>query len=228
MCQKADELSNSNKISLLSSSPRGRELIKALLNPVSIAGSRGEEPRPRRNESPEEYVVRSAFAKLGRGDWSADDGWLVGADTVVVLGGEILGKPASEEEARDMLTRLRNRRHRVVTGTVVVNAVSGRLRFEVGTSDIYTRNYSDEDIEKYIARREPFDKAGAYAVQDGDFNPVTRVEGCYLNVIGLPLCQLVESLRILDAKPKLRPFNQIPYHDRCSDCRLQDLMECET
>ena len=173
-------------------------------------------------------MVRSALAKLGQGNWSADDGWLVSADTVVALDDEILGKPASGEEARDMLTRLRNRRHQVVTGIVVVDAVSGRLRAEVGTSDIYTRDYSDEDIETYIARGEPFDKAGAYAVQDDEFNPVTRVEGCYLNVVGLPLCQLVGSLEILGAKPKLRPFSQIPYHDRCSDCRLRSVLESES
>lgn len=173
-------------------------------------------------------MVRSALAKLGQGNWSSDDGWLVSADTVVALDDEILGKPSSDEVARDMLTQLRNRRHQVVTGIVVVDAASGRLRAEVGTSDIYTRNYSDEDIEKYIARREPFDKAGAYAVQDDAFNPVVKVEGCYLNVVGLPLCLLVGSLKVLDAKPKLRPFNQIPYHDRCGDCRLQALLESET
>ncbi len=221
-------MTDSNKISLLSSSPRRRELIKALLNPVSISGSRGEEPRPEKYEIPEKYVLRSAIAKLGKGDYAGDEGWLVSADTVVALDGEILGKPNSDEEARDMLTRLRNRRHQVVTGIAVTDAVSGELRREVETSDIYTRDYSDEDIETYIARGEPFDKAGAYAVQDDELNPVTRVDGCYLNVVGLPICLLVLSLERLGAKPKLRPFNQIPYYDRCSDCRLRSLLESES
>lgn len=228
MYQKANKLSDSNRISLLSSSPRRRELIKALLNPVSISGSRGEEPRPEKCETPEKYVLRSAIAKLGKGNCAGDEGWLVSADTIVALDGEILGKPNSDEEARDMLCRLRHRRHQVVTGIAVADVVSGELCCEVETSDIYTRDYSDEDIETYIARGEPFDKAGAYAVQDDEFNPVTRVEGCYLNVVGLPLCLLIRSLECLGAKPKLRPFNQIPYHDRCSDCRLRSVLESES
>lgn len=220
-------MSDSNRISLLSSSPRRRELIKSFLNPLSISGSRGEEPRPEAGESPEKYVIRSAIAKLGERNWRRDDGWLVSADTVVALDGEIFGKPNSDEEARDMLTRLRDRRHQVVTGIAVADAGSGQLRCEVETSDIYTRNYSDEDIEAYIARREPFDKAGAYAVQDDEFNPVIRVEGCYLNVVGLPMCLLVAALDALGARPKLRPLNQIPYYDRCSDCRLRAVSESE-
>lgn len=223
MCQKANTLSDSRRISLLSSSPRRRELIKAILNPVSISDSRGEEPRPERRETPEKYVLRSAIAKLGKGNYAEDEGWLVSADTVVALDGEIFGKPNSDEEAWDMLIRLRNRRHQVITGLSVVDAESGRLVAETETSDIYTRHYTDEAIETYIARGEPFDKAGAYAVQDDEFNPVARVDGCYLNVVGLPLCLLLRSLESLGAKPKLRPFNKIPYYDRCSNCRLQVL-----
>ena len=221
-------MSESKRISLLSSSPRRRELIKSLLNPVSISGSRGEEPRPEAGETPEKYVIRSAIAKLGERSRGGDEGWLVSADTIVALDGDILGKPNSDEEARDMLTRLRNRRHQVVTGVAVADAGSGQLRREVETSDIYTRDYSDEDIEEYIARREPFDKAGAYAAQDDEFNPVLRVEGCYLNVVGLPVCLLVAALDALGAKPKLRPPDQIPYYDRCKDCRLQSVSEGES
>lgn len=219
-------MSDSGEISLLSSSPRRRELIRSLMNPVSILDSRGEEPRPEEGETPENYVIRSAIAKLG--DRWGDDGWLVSADTVVALDGAILGKPISDEEARDMLRRLRNRRHQVATGIAVVDSISGRMQSEVNTSDIYTRDYSDEEIERYIERREPFDKAGAYAVQDDEFNPVIRVQGCYLNVVGLPMCLLVGALDALGAKPKLRPLDQIPYYDRCSDCRLQSMLENES
>ena len=195
---------------------------------MSISGSRGEEPRPDAGESPENYVTRSAIAKLGEEKRNAGEGFLVSADTIVALDGDILGKPDSDEEARDMLRRLRNRRHQVVTGVAVLDAASGRLQSQTDTSDIYTRDYSDQDIEAYIARREPFDKAGAYAVQDDLFNPVIRVEGCYLNVVGLPLCLLVGLLRQLGAHPKLRPLDQIPYYDRCADCRLQCVLESES
>lgn len=221
-------MSDLNRISLLSSSPRRRELIASLLNPLSISGSRGEEPRPDASDPPEKYVIRSAIAKLGDGKRRSDEGCLVSADTIVALDGEIFGKPNSDEEARDMLRRLRNRRHQVITGVAVLDTESGRLRYETDASDIYTRDYSDQDIEKYIARREPFDKAGAYAVQDDAFNPVIRVEGCYLNVVGLPLCLLVKLLRRLDADPRLRPLDQIPYYDRCADCRLQTALESES
>ena len=221
-------MSDSNSISLLSSSPRRRELIKALLNPVLISDSRGEEPRPDVGEAPEKYVVRSAIAKLGEGEWTADEGWLVSADTIVALDGEILGKPKSDEEARHMLRRLRDRRHQVVTGLAALDTESGRVRTGTETSDIFTRNYADGDIEAYITSGEPFDKAGAYAVQDDVFNPVKRVKGCYLNVVGLPMCLLIGLLDRLGAKPKLRPLDQIPYYDRCSDCRLQGASESES
>ena len=91
---------DSSEIALLSSSPRRRELIASLLNPVSISGSRGEEPRPEDGESLEKYVIRSAIAKLGDGWPVSGERWLVSADTVVALDGAIFGKPASEEEAR--------------------------------------------------------------------------------------------------------------------------------
>ena len=214
-------MSDLDPITLLSSSPRRREIIRGLLNPVSISGSRGVEPRPDEGESPERYVVRCAASKLGDGAQTGDAGILVGADTVVALDGEILGKPNCDAEARLMLRKLRNRRHSVVTGIVALDARSGEARSCVETSRIYTRNYSDEDIEAYIASREPFDKAGAYAVQDDEFRPVTRVDGCYLNVVGLPLCRLAESIESLGANLKLRSFSEIPYYDRCEDCRLK-------
>ncbi len=221
-------MSKGRGISLLSSSPRRREIIAALSNPVSISGARGHEPRPEKRETPEDYVTRSAIAKLGEGERDSNEGWLVSADTIVALDGDILGKPNSDEEARDMLRRLRNTRHQVVTGVAALHTGSECLRTQTESSDVLTRDYSDQSIESYIARKEPFDKAGAYAVQDDVFNPVVRVEGCYLNVVGLPLCVLVELLGRLGAEPKLRPFEQIPYHNRCNGCRLKGELECES
>ena len=213
------------KITLLSSSPRRREIARGLLNPVSIQPSRGEEPRPNPGETPAGYVIRSAVAKLGDGPHDPADGCLVGADTVVALDGEIFGKPATDSEARQMLRRLRNRRHQVVTGVAALDAKTGRLLSEYDVSLIYTRDYSDADVEKYIARREPFDKAGAYAVQDDDFNPVSGVEGCYLNVVGLPLCLLASLAKRLNVPLQLRPLAEIPYYERCAGCKLNQASE---
>ena len=206
---------------LLSSSPRRREIVSAFNGRVEVAASRGTEPRPLDRESPHDYVVRCAVAKLGTGPFDSDATSLVSADTVVALDGEILGKPESDEHARSMLRSLRNRRHDVVTGVAVLGPAAGRTVTGSESSAVLTRNYSDEDIEEYIARREPFDKAGGYAVQDGDFAPVSNVEGCYLNVVGLPLCLLLGLLREVGAEAKLRPLNEVPYYDRCIDCKLR-------
>ena len=208
------------RFTLLSSSPRRREIVSAFTGRVDVAGSRGTEPEPLEGEAPDDYVVRCAVAKLGSGPFDSDAACLVSADTVVALDGEILGKPKSDGHARSMLKRLRNRRHQVVTGVAVLNLTVGRVVTGAESSSVLTRDYSDEEIEKYIARREPLDKAGGYAVQDGDFAPVSNVEGCYLNVVGLPLCLLLGLLRSVGVETKLRPLNEVPYYDRCTECRL--------
>ena len=158
-------------ITLLSSSPRRREIVSAFGGRVDVTGSRGTEPEPLKGEAPDDYVVRCAVSKLGAGPFGSELGCLVSADTVVALDGEILGKPESDGHARFMLKRLRNRRHEVATGVAVLDTVTGRTITGAETSSVLTRDYSDGEIEKYIARREPLDKAGGYAVQDGDFAP---------------------------------------------------------
>ena len=207
-------------LTLLSSSPRRREIVSAFGGRVDVAGSRGTEPEPLKGEAPDDYVVRCAVSKLGAGPFESESGCLVSADTVVALDGEILGKPESDVHARSMLRRLRNRRHEVVTGVAVLDTATGRTITGAESSSVLTRDYSDGEIEKYIARHEPLDKAGGYAVQDGDFAPVSNVEGCYLNVVGLPLCLLVRLLRGVGVEAKLRPLNEVPYYGRCTDCRL--------
>ena len=205
---------------LLSSSPRRREIVSAFKGRVEVAASRGTEPRPLVGEAPHDYVVRCAVAKLGAGPLDSDASSLVSADTVVALDGEILGKPKSDDHARWMLRSLRNRRHEVVTGVAVCDAATGRIVMGTETSAVLTRDYSDKEIEKYIASCEPMDKAGGYAVQDGDFAPVSNVEGCYLNVVGLPLCLLLRLFQRVEVEAKLRPLNEVPYYGRCIDCRL--------
>ena len=210
---------------LLSSSPRRREIVSAFRVRVGVAGSRGAEPVPQQGEAPHDYVVRCAVAKLGTWPFDSEAGCLVSADTVVALDGEVLGKPESDQDARSMLRRLRNRRHEVVTGVAVRDSETGRTVTGWEASSVLTRDYSDEEIEKYIALGEPLDKAGGYAVQDGDFAPVSNVKGCYLNVVGLPLCLLLRLLRGVGVEAKLRPLNEVPYYDRCTDCKLGTYLE---
>ncbi len=112
---------------------------------------------------------------------------VLGADTVVVLAGEVFGKPESPQDARRMLRALRGREHEVITGVALVEAPSGREETAAVVSRVLMRGYSEAEIEGYVASGEPFDKAGAYAVQAAGGALVEKVDGCYTNVVGLPL-----------------------------------------
>ena len=115
------------------------------------------------------------------------------ADTLVVCDGEVMAKPADADEARDMLRKLRGRSHQVLTGVALRQEDGVRWCGMVATT-VVMRGYANSEIEAYIARGEPFDKAGGYAVQDEEFRPVERLDGCYLNVVGLPLCAVAAGL----------------------------------
>lgn len=214
---------------LASGSPRRREIIIGAADArVEVRAAFGEEPRPADGESPENYALRSALAKLGDGgeqDQSNGGAIIVSADTVVAVDGEIFGKPRDEAEAREMLRRLRNRWHIVVTAVAVRADGDGRIAADCETSRILTRDYSDGEIERSIARGDPFDKAGGYAVQDDRFAPVVRVDGCYLNAVGLPLCLLQALIERLGRRLRLRPRARIPYYGRCADCKLAPVRE---
>jgi MAF protein len=139
---------------------------------------------------------------------------VVAADTIVVLGGTIMGKPRDADEALQMLRRLRGKEHVVVTGVAVLSG--GRCYISHVATTVTMRNYSDEEIATYIASGEALDKAGAYGIQDPFFTPAERVDGCYLNVVGLPLCALVRMLREAGGPPGARPLWTLP--PQCQDC----------
>jgi MAF protein len=124
------------------------------------------------------------------------DAVVVAADTIVVSDGAALGKPGDTAAARRMLAGLRGRAHDVVSG-VVVRSADGRTWGGVVGTRVMMRAYSDDEIHAYAVRGEPFDKAGGYAIQDAEFRPVERVDGCYLNVVGLPLCAVAAGLQAL-------------------------------
>jgi MAF protein len=142
-------------------------------------------------DEPALAAINVALAKARATEVEADEA-IVAADTLVVVDGEILGKPLAWQEASAMLERLRGRAHQVMTGVVVRGA---RTEWAATvTTTVLMRNYTGEDISAYISRGEPFDKAGGYAIQDQTFRPVERLEGCYLNVVGLPLCAVAAGL----------------------------------
>jgi MAF protein len=122
------------------------------------------------------------------------------ADTVVAVDGEALAKPGDAEEAGRMLARLRGRAHEVLTGVVLRR---GRREWAaVVSTQVLMREYGEREVQHYIERGEPFDKAGGYAIQDTLFAPVERLEGCYLNVVGLPLCAVSVGLAALGTPTK--------------------------
>jgi len=127
---------------------------------------------------------------------AALDEVIVAADTLVVADGALLGKPVDADDARRMLKGLRGRAHAVLTG-VVLRAPTGLDWGGVVSTQVVIRDYGNTEIEEYIEQGEPFDKAGGYAVQDDVFRPVERLEGCYLNVVGLPLCAVAAGLTAL-------------------------------
>ncbi|MCA9948714.1 MAG: septum formation protein Maf [Anaerolineales bacterium] len=119
---------------------------------------------------------------------------LIAADTTVVLDDQMLGKPNSTYQARQMLIALRNRKHAVHTGLVLLDFSSGMEVTGVHTAYVTMRNYGDDEIEAYVASGDPMDKAGAYAIQHPQFNPVAQLDGCYLGVMGLSVCHLLHLL----------------------------------
>lgn len=144
---------------------------------------------------PEEAVRRLALSKAEAVSGSHPHSYILAADTLVGLSGRIFGKPADEREARDMLKALRGKPHRVVTGIALLPPRPAEPIVAHVSTSVLMRPYTDEEIDTYIATGSPMDKAGAYGVQDTDFHPAAPVNGCYFNVVGLPLCAASEMLR---------------------------------
>jgi len=162
----------------------------------------GADEEIKEGENPQEMVCRLSLAKARAvARIHSPECPIVAADTVVVLDSEVLGKPANPAEAVTMLQRLRGRGHLVLSGVAVLDPASGRAVSELAETVVWMRPYGEEELARYVASGDPLDKAGAYAIQHRDFNPVERVEGCYASVMGLPLCHLVRALRGLGLTP---------------------------
>jgi len=151
------------------------------------------------NETPEAHAMRLArdkardVAKLGNGRF------FIGADTIVVSGKEIMGKPQNAADAERMLRALSGSVHQVITGFSVIDAMSNSEITAAVKTLVYFKELRDDEIHAYIASGCPFDKAGAYAIQGDAAHMIRKIEGSYTNVVGLPLCEVVEALRTLGA-----------------------------
>ena len=179
------------KILLASASPRRRELLKLLDIQFESISTNTDEARVD-NENAPAMVERLSHLKANAAHAQFPDALVVAADTDVELDGAILGKPRDVNDAREMLTALRNRAHNVFTGLTIAN--NHTRETELVHSRVFMRDYSESEIASYIASGDPFDKAAGYAVQHEGFRPVARVEGCFANVMGLPLCRLYHAL----------------------------------
>jgi septum formation protein len=206
---------------LASASPRRRELVQHLGRPVIAGIAPVDEGALMASYDGKatglaEFLAcaKAAAALASAHEWPRDPALVLAADTTVILDGRALGKPRDDAEARDMLRALRGRVHSVITGVAVVRPVRSdsvasqpdpspdscrpRVRSAAVATRVRMRDYSDDEVERYIATGDPMDKAGAYAVQHADFRPVASVQGCYLTVVGLPLC--AASKLIADAE----------------------------
>jgi len=222
---------------LASGSPRRRQLLSCLGLPFRVVVPDVDEDAPSATApTPEEMAEALAGAKALSVARREGGSLVLAADTLVVDGETALGKPHDAAEALAMLRRLRGREHRVITGLALVD--SGRRAFRSGspppegggmdadpfvlfthaTTVVRMRPYGEEEIAAYIARGEPFDKAGAYAIQDQTFRPVAAYQGCYCNVVGLPLRAVIRLLRQAGLDITGEHLSGLPAE--CAECRL--------
>ena len=175
---------------LASNSPRRKELLSMMGWDYEVIPANIDEKRLP-GETPQNYVVRLAQEKAKA--IALDNKYpqvIVAADTTVVDGNVILSKPANAAEAMQMLQSLRGRVHQVFTGIAVLRPVEQNLLTDWCVTDVWMREYTDSEIDLYVESGDPLDKAGAYAIQHNGFKPVQRWQGCYANVMGLPVCTL--------------------------------------
>jgi len=181
---------------LASRSPRRRRLLAHLGLPFRVVIPQVEEDMaPAAAGRPEELAEALALAKAEAVAREEAEGIVIAADTIVVDGDTILGKPADSSEAAATLRRLRGKTHRVITALAIVDAGSAQQAASHVITYVHMRPYSDAEIAAYVARGDPLDKAGAYAIQDEQFHPVASYQGCYCNVVGLSLKALATLLR---------------------------------
>ena len=187
-----------NILLLASNSPRRKQLLALGNWNFNIVVSDVDESQLA-DETPKDYVLRLAQAKaLAVVAKAHPENIIIGSDTAVVDGDEILGKPKDEMDAVRMLKQLRGHTHQVFTGVAVYRVDSESMLTELCVTDVPMRNYSDDEIQAYVKTGDPLDKAGAYAIQHPNFQPVESMSGCYASVMGLPMCHVLRTLKKLD------------------------------
>lgn len=180
------------KIILASASPRRAQLLRQVGLDFQIIVSDAEEVIT--DLPPAEFVKSTAFQKARIVSKAVPEGVIIAADTVVVIDGKIVGKPADAQEARKILYSLSGRQHKVYTGLCIIDMPSGHYYLGNECTKVYFRQLDEIEINAYIETGEPYDKAGAYGIQGKGAVLVERIEGCYFNVVGLPLSLLHQAM----------------------------------
>ena len=208
---------------LASASPRRRELLSLLGLPYEVCVSPVDEDESQgRYSGPIEGLAQWLAEHKALGAMTlteAANHIVITADTTVLLNGEALGKPRDKAHARELLLSLRGRWHRVVTGVAVSRMMNGKPEIHSASccTPVLMRPFSEEEIAAYIATGDPLDKAGAYGIQHPEFQLTGRINGCYLNVVGLPVCTLVTLLAEfgLHTKGEERHTAGCPWSAKC-------------
>jgi septum formation protein len=177
---------------LASQSPRRAEILRQAGIPFQVRTAAAVDETPRPGEKPEDYVRRLAEEKALAIPAGLDE-IVLGADTTVVIDGRMLGKPEDAPDARRMLEALSGRRHEVMTG-ICLRRGTGLIR-DWAVTEVWFTPMTGREIEEYVASREPMDKAGAYAIQGLASKFIEKIEGCYFNVVGLPVALVYRHLR---------------------------------
>lgn len=184
------------KIILASASPRRKQLLKQLGLEFEVVASNVEEvfnPRLKPRHQVEELALQKAQAVAG----NYEDAIIIGADTLVALGEELIGKPKDTNDAKRMLKKLRGRQHTVVTGFVLIDTANKRTIIKSVETKVWFRKLSPAEISSYVEKEKPMDKAGAYAIQDLGILFIEKIEGDYFGAVGLPLFTLAKELKKL-------------------------------
>ncbi|NWF93838.1 MAG: septum formation inhibitor Maf [Syntrophaceae bacterium] len=187
-----------NRLILASRSPRRYELLKQIGLDFDVIPSGIEEDFVP-DESPREHVIRLAEAKAFDVGNRYPDRWVIAADTMVYVDGDVLGKPKTMEEAMEMLKRLSGREHRVLTGFSVRHFGKGIRDQEAVETAVRVKGLTPAEMDWYVRTGEPFDKAGGYAIQGIGSFMIESIRGSYTNVVGLPVCEVIQMLNRLGA-----------------------------
>ncbi len=192
MKMKPPFIDENHPLVLASASPRRKRLLAQMGLPYRVVVSRVYEKSS--DEIPEDFCRNLALLKAKEVGSREMGSWILGADTIVVIGGRVLGKPENQEDARKMLSVLNGKDHRVITGFCVLDHSGMVAHCESVSTVVRFKSLYEEEIAGYIRTQEPFGKAGAYAIQGVGSFMVESISGSYTNVVGLPMCALIKAL----------------------------------